>query len=357
VSAIRQARARAPKAGREAVLAALRIDGALRNRDRRPHPSDNSRLRILACTPTYLPGHRRGAEVTLHAVLTALRDRGHEVRLFVDGTTPYEIDGLMILGAARGRAALEAARRSDVVLGQLASRWTALTLGARSARPVVHYMHIGGVARRSLYGHPDLTIFSSAALRQDYTWIEPGVIVHPPIVETEYLTTPGDAITMVNLIPDKGSTTFYELARRLSERQFLGVKGTGPQDIPVDLPPNVTVIEQVEDMRDVYGRTRILLMPSVYESFGRVPLEAAVSGIPTIAHPSSGVREAMGDAALWAARDAIEAWVEHIESLDDPQRYRDRSARCRERFDQLDPKEEIDALERALLDLAVHGVV
>ena len=51
--------------------------------------------------------------------------------------------------------------------------------------------------------------------------------------------------------------------------------------------------------QSVYARTRLLLMPSRSESFGRVGLEAAASGIPTIASPVEGVPEVLGDCALF----------------------------------------------------------
>jgi glycosyltransferase involved in cell wall biosynthesis len=52
---------------------------------------------------------------------------------------------------------------------------------------------------------------------------------------------------------------------------------------------NVQVIPPVawDRMREaVYARTRVLLMPSEYESYGRCGVEAAHAGVPTIAHPT-----------------------------------------------------------------------
>jgi glycosyltransferase involved in cell wall biosynthesis len=212
-------------------------------------------------------------------------------------------------------------------------------------------MHMGNVPRRALYGHPELTVFNSELLRDQYAWIAQGLVVHPPIREAGYLSTRGRAITLVNLTEPKGADVFYSLVRQLPDHQFLGVKGTGAQLVPGTIPENLTVLEQVADMREVYGRTRVLLMPSVYESYGRVALEAAVSGIPTIAHPAAGVREAMGDAVLWADRADLNQWTGAIRRLDDPVEYETRSLLARARFEQLDSGGEIDQLERALLGL------
>lgn len=337
---------------RDVQLSVLRADGRLRTLVKRPPADPHHSLRIVAFSPTYLPSHRRGAEVTLHAVLTELRDRGHEVRVLTDpGGTSETIDGIEVVVGADRANALRHGRWADVVIGQLAARWRALCVAARADRPMVYFMHIGNVSRRALYGNPDLTVFNSEFLRGQHAWIRRALVVHPPVNEADYLCTPGDAITLVNVTEAKGASVFFELARRLPEYRFVGVLGWGPQDVPTTIPANVTIVEQVTDMRDVYRRTRILLMPSVYESYGRVALEAAVTGIPTIAHPTAGVREAMGDAVLWADRVDVDAWIEHIRQLDDPTEYATRSRRAREQFERLDPKQEIDELERALLGL------
>jgi hypothetical protein len=68
-------------------------------------------------------------------------------------------------------------------------------------------------------------------------------------------------------------------------------------------------------MRVVYRRTRLLLMPSTYESYGRVAIEAAVSGIPTIANSTPGLEEALGSAGTFPARLAVEPWQEAIRQV------------------------------------------
>ena len=180
-------------------------------------------------------------------------------------------------------------------------------------------------------------------------------MLHPPIREDHYATTPGDALTLVNLTKPKGVDLFVALAERLPDRSFLGVKGNDAIEGDRPLPANVTIVEHVDDMRTIYGRTRVLLLPSVYESYGRVALEAAASGIPTIAHPTEGVRDAMGDAALWADRDDVATWSALIAELDDPAVYDRRSRSARARFETLDPVGEVDAFEQALRALARPG--
>jgi len=343
-------RSHAIRVTREVGLGSLRAEGRLRSA--RPRRSA-TRLRIVACSPTYLPTHRRGAEVTLHDVLVELVRRGHEVRVIVgDDRTSEVIDGVTVVSTARGRAEVAHGAWSDVVIGQLSARWQGAALAARARRPFVYFVHIGNVARRSQFGRPDLTVFNSDVVRDQQPWVEPAIVVHPPVRRDDYATTPGDAITLVNLTRPKGAELFAELARRLPERRFLGVQGPDASELAGAPPANVTTLAQVDDMRDVYGRTRVLLVPSVYEAYGRVALEAGWSGIPTIAHPTDGMREALGDAAVWVDRDDADAWVSHIEQLDDPEEYATRAERVRTRVEALDPAHEIDDLERALVALA-----
>jgi glycosyltransferase involved in cell wall biosynthesis len=342
----------ASRALRELALRVRRLDGALRAGKRPPADGSRSQLRIVAFSPTYVPRHRRGAEVTLHLVLAELRERGHEVRVVAGPDDVAEtLDGVEVRPRTDRRRMLADCDWADVVVGQLTDRWTALSLGARSRRPVVYFMHIGGVGRRALYGDPDLTVFCSDALRRQHPWIQRSIVLHPPVVEARYLTTPGDAITLVNLTEAKGAALFATLARRMPEREFLAVRGWEDDGSITTLPSNCTVLDQVDDMRAVYARTRVLLMPSEYEAYGRVGLEAAVSGIPTIAHPTEGLSEALGSAAMWADRADADAWLARIRALDDPSEYTRRSAAARAQFEHLDPRAELDGFERALIEL------
>lgn len=129
------------------------------------------------------------------------------------------------------------------------------------------------------------------------------------------------SITMINPIPEKGYDIFVQIAKRLTGRQFLAVEGWRPVDL--SLLPNMTYLSRQDDMRDVYARTRILLVPSVWpEAFGRVIVEASVNSIPVIASKVGGIEEALGDSGILIddVRD-IDAWVESIELLDNPQTY------------------------------------
>ena len=142
----------------------------------------------------------------------------------------------------------------------------------------------------------------------------------------------GDAITLVNANNNKGVHQFVELAKRMPNHKFIGVVPYyGERWVPLP-PPNVEWIPFEDDIRVILKRTRILLMPSYYESFGRIAVEAMYNGIPVLySKPVTpppdirGTTEGMEDwilpAGIGCVRNKPEEWVAAIEALDDKDAY------------------------------------
>ena len=142
----------------------------------------------------------------------------------------------------------------------------------------------------------------------------------------------GDAITLVNANVNKGVHQFLELAKRMPNRKFLGVRPYYGELWVPPAPSNVEWIPFDDDVRNILKRTRILLMPSEYESFGRIAVEAMYNGIPVLyskpdpnSKSPSGTTEGMEEwilpAGIACMRDKPEEWIAAIESLDDADTY------------------------------------
>jgi glycosyltransferase involved in cell wall biosynthesis len=168
-------------------------------------------------------------------------------------------------------------------------------------------------------------------------------VVRPLMNEAKIkMDTPpdGDAITLVNANANKGVHQFIEIAKRMPNRKFLAVKPYyGELWIPA-APQNIEWIPFDDDVRNILKRTRILLFPSKYESFGRIAVEAMYNGIPVIySKPATenvgpvgsteGVEEWILPAGIGCTRDAPEEWTAAIEGLDDPDTYAARRAQVK----------------------------
>ena len=154
----------------------------------------------------------------------------------------------------------------------------------------------------------------------------------------------GDCITLVNANVNKGVHQFLEMARRLPDRRFLGVLPYyGELRIP-PAPPNVEWVPFNDDIRTILKRTRILLVPSYYESFGRIAVEAMLNRIPVVyskPNPNSvypggsteGLHEWIQPVGIGCIRDTIDEWVTAIRSLDDETAYSERAEQSRQHIE------------------------
>jgi hypothetical protein len=300
-------------------------------------------VNILGILPQYVPFPRVGAWITTHEYLAGLHRRGHNVDVVVRHTTeaPYFYDGILVQPSG-GEVPVP-----DVIVTHLGIFPHEAHYVASFGVPVVKMAHGHHRANAERLEGAALAVFSSQALADDTGWDGPQLVAHPPVRQADYEVIPGEHVTLSNLSPHKGGALFGRLAYSHPDLPFLGVLGYGPQHDRHG--PNVTVIEPVEDMRTVYSQTRILLMASERESYGRVAVEAACSGIPTIAHPSPGLVEATDGHAIWVDRDDPAGWVTAIDMLRDPAVW-DAASRFARRAVQTDPDATVDrvcdAIER-----------
>ena len=149
------------------------------------------------------------------------------------------------------------------------------------------------------------------------------------------------------------------MSRVFPQVGFLGITGGHGEQITWGHSSNVEIIPQTSDMRnDVWSRTRILLVPSVYESYGMVAAEAMASGIPVIAHPTPGLQECIAGGGMFARRDAPASWVLKLrELMASGAAWQAASDRALHRSAQLDPTPELDDWVRVVGELRPTGAV
>jgi hypothetical protein len=257
----------------------------------------------------------------------ALGDAGHEVQVIAtwhQRRHGYVHDGISVHEVSEAEADERVAAASpNVILTHYDEIARAARLSARTGVPWAAVIHKDNADSADALAHgPHLAVFNTHHLAARFAdHAGPWLVVHPPVSPTEHATTPGEAVTLVNLSADKGAGVFYALADRFPTRPFLGViGGYGRQDLRADRA-NVRIHAHTPNMREVWRQTRIVVMPSVSETFGLVAVEAMASGIPVIAHPTPGLRESLGAGGLFADRADLDAWAALLDDLAAPDRF------------------------------------
>lgn len=319
-------------------------------------------LRIAVMAHYYVPRRNAGSETMLHAMLVALRQRGHQIRAYISENPgdkePYTVDGIEVFSSApRDAMNLVEQWQADVVISHHKLNDYAHAVARRMQIPWVMLIHNSMPYTLAHLGlKPDLAVVNTRWIPQMHAEMFeqiPWITVHPPVDANKHRTTPGDRVTLVNMIEAKGARLFYWLAKWMPDVKFLGVEGGyGDQILEHDLP-NVEIVPHTANMAaDVWSRTKILLMPSEYESYGMVGVEALASGIPVIAHPTEGLLESLGFAGTFVDREDGQGWVYAIDSLLEPENYEAASVLARNRSKELDPTDELNEWISAIETLA-----
>lgn len=104
------------------------------------------------------------------------------------------------------------------------------------------------------------------------------------------------------LVPQKGFDLLVAAMSGLPDLE-LSIVGAGPEALNL-AGPRVELAGFVADVPGRLARAELLVVPSRWEGFGLVAVEAMASGVPVIASDIPGLREVVGDAAaLFPAGD------------------------------------------------------
>ena len=317
-------------------------------------------MRILfASEKPHIPVRIDGSLMAVHDLLTLLQEEGHECPVVsnVGEFSPWLLFRYRALRALTGRK-LRAA--TDRINGYPTRRaWGDLVVPETEARIRRHRPHVlltqlegadrvAEVGRR--LGVPTLIWIHDPEFHQSWDELQlwPGLafvacsdfvaqevrsyfdtecsVLRPPLDRSRFVAPErtGDLVTFINPVPEKGVEVALEVARLLPHREFLFQEGwpltesaRSALEAEVARLPNVRLEAPTRNMRRVYGRTRLLLMPSRWdEALGMVVVEANANGIPVVASRVGGLPEAVGDGGLLLKVDASEeAWAEAVEGL------------------------------------------
>jgi glycosyltransferase involved in cell wall biosynthesis len=313
-------------------------------------------MKILYSIHLYPPKHNCGGEYYIHNLNKYLISQGHEVRVMLHMAkshgikTPYEYEGVYVMANITH---LDAYRWADVIVTHLDFTHFTVLLGHDIGKPIVHIVHNHHEYSSIVGARGSINVVYNSewiAKKLNYNW--PSIVV-PPSVDVDRFNVSenpeeNEFITMININTNKGGRILQRVAQIFPEKKFLAVTGSYDSQI-TDQPENVTVVPNTPEILEVYKKTRLLLMPSQYESWGMTATEAMCSGIPVICCPTPGLKENCSYAGNYidARNDKIfdengnvqddtdyydvSSLVEMIKIFDDKDFYKQRSKAARER--------------------------
>lgn len=313
-------------------------------------------MNILCSIHLYPPKHNCGAEYMIHGINKYLISRGHSVKVLLWQANHYKIEnnyaweGVDVFPPQQNIVEI-LFDWADVVLTHLDFTQHTIHLASIYQKPLVHLIHNTHTydcivqADKKQY-----VVYNSEWAKTELGYHHKSMVMHPPcdwrVYDLGKDTQQNEFITLINIDQNKGGEILREIAKRMPEKKFLAVKGSysHPAEIGqiTDQPSNVTVVENTPNILPIYEHTRVLIMPSLYESWGRTATEAMCNGIPVISSGTPGLRENCGYAGIYVERDNIEAWVKAIKKLDDAKSYTKASVAARKRSRELDPMKELE---------------
>jgi glycosyltransferase involved in cell wall biosynthesis len=278
-------------------------------------------MKVFIHAHYYLPKTLAGAEKFLHAIAIFLKDNGHEIIVSIDDDTDgYQYNGIRVV--SNRRDINQYYIWADKVITHLLNSDTAINLAWYHNKPLYHLLHNNNPHPYLLSGPVNnYIIYNSEALARELALPLPFTICHP-VIDVDYWANDidhyyGRYITLVNCAVEKGGMLLQHLADAMPQHKFLGIKGGyNVQIIQVNSHRNIQFMAPQQDMRTIYNDTRIIIMPSVYESWGMVASEAMASGIPVICSNTQGLHENCGDAATYCNGQSVREFKSAIEMLD-----------------------------------------
>ena len=312
-------------------------------------------MKILASIHLYPPKHNCGAEYMMHQTLKFLQSKGHEVRVLLHQANRHKIDSVYSFEGVDVFPPTDYLRDRlfewcDLVFTHLDYTQLSINLAHRYNKKCVHFIH-----NYSVYSsienaiNPQYVVYNSKVAKKviNYKW--DNFILHPPcdyrFYDTGKDSQSNEYVTLINLDYNKGGHILKEIAEKMPSKRFLGVLGSYSADSKgqiVNQPSNVRIMGNTTNIKKVYEITRILIMPSEFESWGRVATEAMCSGIPVISSGTEGLKENCGKAGIYVDRYNVDGWVKEIKKLDKPENYQKASNLAKDRSRELDPIKELN---------------
>jgi glycosyltransferase involved in cell wall biosynthesis len=288
---------------------------------------------IVLLTDTFLPNSYAGSEISAYESIKYLRDRGHNIIVFIKDPDVNEFDGFKIYKYnPNSEFCKDKLINSDIVFFQMSDKHNSFSVIQERTKPIYISIHVANAYHWILtqkVSFPIVVIYNSHMTQNSLPTIHNNMRMIP-YVNTKHFTSlrqytiQNDVVCLINCAEIKGGKEFNEIVKRMKNTQFLGVKGGySKQELLDPCPPNLTYMENQEDIRIVFKRIGILLMPSKSETWGRTAVEAMAAGVPVIHSEAGGLIESVGGAGVLCELNDIDSWCEAIQRIIADKAYRE----------------------------------
>jgi hypothetical protein len=257
----------------------------------------------------YPPLWSMGGEMSTHRTLRAVPG----AVVFTKTLKGYEFEGVSVkpltgtsLQCIRDDA--EAAGAS-ILFGHSTLSEDTIRAAKRMRLPSILSVHAPprfGTDLRRAWSSATVRLYNTEAARNDWR-DRKGWILHPPVGEPSELPTgPRNALTLTSSLVNKGAGRVLKLATRRNDQRFIIVESPAHSTHgdprfweQAEKLDNIEIWPRLHpnEMGRLWAETRVLLVPSRYETYGMAALEAAWHGIPSVHVDTPHVREGIGTAA------------------------------------------------------------
>lgn len=282
-----------------------------------------------------------GAETMAHRMIKFLNTKGHEVKL----VCPCEdtiFEGVDIIKSEKSDRLHKIWQETDLVfthLDRTSHTENAAKYYKKKVVHIIHNSHNDSFLRCRLPNQ--YLVYNSSWVKDKLRYKQESIVLNPPVDYRDYQevnTKNAKYVTLININENKGGQILIELAKRMPDVDFLGVEGGYYEQVKDTTLKNIKYAPQTKDIRNYLQDTKILIVPSDYESWGQVAIEAASTGIPVIASTAEGLKSSLSYSGIFVERNDLDGWEFQIrELLTNNKAYKKQSDLVYERALELDP--------------------
>lgn len=282
-------------------------------------------MKIVFFVHAWAGTHNSGAEWTAHHYAKYLHQRGCQISVILpEGEKTPEGEKFEFIKFIIGHYSNEfflTLKNSDLIITHLNCTGNAINWSRHYRKQLVFLSHNDHDYRNIRFKPQNIhVVYNNKANMKNVEggqYPNDSIVCKPPIFadDVKYNRKHGQYVTLINCNENKGGKILIELAKRLPKIKFLGVLGSYGDQIQDHTLKNLKYVPQTADVHLIYGKSNIILMPSDYESYGRVALEAAINRLPVICTPTDGLKECLGNAGLYYDRNDIDGMAKKIEEL------------------------------------------